>query len=88
MRLARWLTVARYFLLFEVLRRLKRGDAFWVPPRAAWPYKRLAAIYRTKRERAIGTLVDEFNAEIDHLRREQRARHNLAIDFDPRFRQN
>ena len=81
---------ARLFFLFEILRRLQRGDAFWVPPGASWRLRRLSAIYRTKRDHAINAayraVVDEFIAEVDELRREERGRHNLAIGFDPRYR--
>lgn len=79
-------TAVREFLAWHILRRLQRGDAFWTPPGGSWRIRRLASLYRVKRERAIRAVIDEFMAELDALVREERARHNLAIGFDPLYR--
>jgi hypothetical protein len=76
----------RDLVIWQLLRRLNARDPFWTPPGSDWRLRRLAGTYRIKRDRATRALIDEFIAEVDELIREDQARHNLSIDFDPRYR--
>jgi hypothetical protein len=81
--LKRLATAARYFLLFQVLRRLQRGGPYWCPPGASWQLRRLTAIHRTRHAQAVGAVLADYQAALETHIREERARHNVIEHTEP-----
>lgn len=68
----------RHWLVFSILKRLQRGDAFWTPPRSSREFRMLCSAYRietlrAKSDAAINerSIYDRFIRDLSALRMRQ-----------------